>query len=432
MSEFEPVQKNVLIPLVSLFPHDRNYRGHPPDQIKMLKASLERFHGQVRSIVVQECANGSYTIVAGHGVVQAAQELVDANPIHYAHLQKLRCDIIDISWPTDEVNAYLIADNNLSQHASDDNELLAQLLSEQQNAGYDLASLGTDDETLRQMLEALGDEYAGGGSQDDEEEDEIPEEVETRCKPGDIWRLGDHYIACLDALSPVTYEKLLQGKRPHAIIADAPYGMRLDADYSEMRTNLRFVRDKGKVHGNKYDNVIGDHEDFDASPLVNVFHDVHEQFWFGADYYSATLGDTMHTGCWLVWDKRLEESADKMFGSCFELIWSKQKHKRDVLRHKWAGIFGMEHEPMHKRQHPTQKPLRLLEDIITRYTDEGQIILDPFLGSGTILISAQRTGRICYGCELSPAYCDVVISRWETETGQEATLLERIEEAAHA
>src|SRR5689334_4422777 len=99
MSELEPVQKNIMLPLVSLYPHDRNYRNHPPEQIKMLKASLERFNGQVRSIVVQECANGSYTIVAGHGVVQAAQELINANPTHYAHLQKLRCDIISASWP---------------------------------------------------------------------------------------------------------------------------------------------------------------------------------------------------------------------------------------------------------------------------------------------------------------------------------------------
>lgn len=161
--QLEPVQKNIMIPLSALYAHSRNYRSHPPEQIKMLKASLERFNGQVRSIVVQDSANGSYTIVAGHGVVQAAQELVDANPTHYAHLQKLRCDIISSSWPVDEVNAYLIADNNLSQHANDDDEVLLQLLQEQADAGYDLASLGTDDETLRQMLEALGDDVIASG-----------------------------------------------------------------------------------------------------------------------------------------------------------------------------------------------------------------------------------------------------------------------------
>jgi DNA modification methylase len=121
-----------------------------------------------------------------------------------------------------------------------------------------------------------------------------------------------------------------------------------------------------------------------------------------------------------------------MFGSSFELIWSKHKHKRDILRHKWASFFGTEHEPQRGRQHPTQKPVRLLEDIIMRYTTEGQVILDPFLGSGTTLIAAQRTGRVVYGCELSPVYCDVILSRFESESGESATLLERIEEASHA
>ena len=133
----------------------------------------------------------------------------------------------------------------------------------------------------------------------------------------------------------------------------------------------------------------------------------------------------------MVWDKRLEENFDDMKGSCFELIWSKQKHKRNILRHRWIFFFGTEHEPQRGRQHPTQKPVLLIEDLINRYTSEGQVILDPFLGSGTTVISAERTGRIAYGCELSPAYCDVVISRWEAETGEQAQLLDRIEDPAH-
>lgn len=160
MSELEPVQKNIMLPLVSLYPHARNYRSHPPEQLKMLKASLERF-GQVRSIVAKENGDGSYTIIAGHGIVLAAQELVNAHASYYEKLGSLRCDLIPSSWPMIECEAYLIADNNHAQHASDDETLLAQLLQEQQDAGYDLASLGTDDETLRQMLEALGDEYLG-------------------------------------------------------------------------------------------------------------------------------------------------------------------------------------------------------------------------------------------------------------------------------
>lgn len=430
MSELEPVQQNILIPITSLYEHKRNFRSHPPEQIKKLKASLERW-GQVRSIVAQVNTDGTYTIVAGHGLVQAAQELVNAHASYYERFGKMRVDVIPASWSPEQVTGYLVADNTLSQDASDDEELLARLLLEQQDAGYDLASLGTDDETLRQMLEALGDEYAGGGSQGDEEDefDEEVDEEQTRVQVGDVWQLGRHKIICGNSLDSTIYSKLLDSIRPHAIISDPPYGMRLDADFSGMVNKLQFAQEKGIKSGHKYANVIGDHEDFDASIILSIFSDVKEQFWFGADYYSVSLGDTMHTGCWLVWDKRLDESADKMYGSCFELIWSRQKHKRDMLRHKWAGVFGTEHEPQRGRQHPNQKPVPLLEDIITRYTDEGQIILDPFLGSGSTLISAERVGRTVYGCEISPAYCNVILNRFTSQAGMEPELVVRLEVA---
>jgi ParB-like chromosome segregation protein Spo0J len=148
------VKENKLVPLALLFPHERNYRAHPESQIIKLAASLERF-GQVRSIVTQACENGSYTIVAGHGVVLAAERLKYSD---------LRADILPASWSQAQIEGYLVADNNLSSEAVDDDTLLATLLQEQQDAGYDLASLGSDDETLRQMLENLtpasGDEWS--------------------------------------------------------------------------------------------------------------------------------------------------------------------------------------------------------------------------------------------------------------------------------
>ncbi len=418
---------NALVPIDAIKPHPRNYRSHPEQQLTYLQASHERF-GQYRSVVLWSRPRGKYVTVAGHGIIEAMRQ---------RGITEIRADVLPQNTPQTEIDAILIADNNIAQHASDDDALLAQLLQEQQNAGFDLTALGSDDETLRQMLASLGDGYAGE-EESDGAEDELPEEVETRCKPGDIWTCGSHVVACLDALDTVTYPKLLAGVRPHAIITDPPYGMRLDTDYRAMHTSptdnyLRFMQTTGANLGHNHPPVLGDDSDFDASWLREQFADVKEQFWFGADYYAMSLGDTGHMGCWLVWDKRLTEEMDRGYGSCFELIWSKQKHKRDILRHVWSGIFGMQYETSsHKRVHPTQKPVRLLEDIITRYTDEGQIILDPFLGSGSTLISAQRTGRVVYGCELSPAYCDVILSRYEAETGQFATLLSRHEEAVHA
>ncbi len=243
-------------------------------------------------------------------------------------------------------------------------------------------------------------------------------------KHGDIYQLDRHRIACLDAFDPITFEVLLEGKRPHAIITDPPYGMRLDTDFESMRPSHTFREEKGVTGGRKYVPVHGDEHDFNAAFFTSLFQDVPEQFWFGANYYAVTLGNTMHSGSWLVWDKRELENFDKMFGSCFELIWSRKKHKQDILRHRWAGVFGTEHEVEKCRSHPTQKPLPLIEDIIMRYTKPGQYILDFFLGSGTSIIAAERMGRTAYGCELSPEYCEIAIQRWQNLTGQQARRVE--------
>lgn len=143
------VKENHTVPLSALVAHDRNYKIHPPEQIEKLVASLERF-GQVRSIVVQPHHDGkTYTIVAGHGVVEAARK---------ADMAELRADILPASWTPEQVRGYLVADNLHAQGATDDEDLLTELLHEQYDLGYDLGSLGADDEMLRQMLAEEPDE----------------------------------------------------------------------------------------------------------------------------------------------------------------------------------------------------------------------------------------------------------------------------------
>ena len=163
------VKENRMVPLVALFPHPENFRSHPPEQINNLVASLERY-GQVRSIVVQSNADSSYTIVAGHGVYLAAQKL---------SYQELRADILPSDWSPEQVKGYLVSDNLLSNGASDDTELLARLLQEQSDAGFDLASMGSDEETLRQMLESLGDAYFEPVGED--EQGKLDEKAKVTC-----------------------------------------------------------------------------------------------------------------------------------------------------------------------------------------------------------------------------------------------------------
>jgi len=114
---------------------------------------------------------------------------------------------------------------------------------------------------------------------------------------------------------------------------------------------------------------------------------------------------------------------DRMFGSSFELIFSKVRHKRNILRHKSSGMFG---SIAGSRIHPTQKPVVLLADIIERYAEAVCIIYDPFLGSGTTLIAANQLDRICYGIEISPQYVDVIVKRYINHVGSsESVFVER-------
>ena len=102
------------------------------------------------------------------------------------------------------------------------------------------------------------------------------------------------------------------------------------------------------------------------------------------------------------------------------MCWSKNKHKREIARIKWAGIFGMEKEHDKKRVHPTQKPMLLTEWFFNKWGKGLSIIVDLYLGSGSTLIACEKTNRICYGMELDTKYCDVIIERWEQFTGQKA------------
>ncbi|MCE2721457.1 MAG: site-specific DNA-methyltransferase, partial [Anabaena sp. 49628_E55] len=203
--------------------------------------------------------------------------------------------------------------------------------------------------------------------------------------------------------------------------SDPPYGMRLDADYSKMGKGIPEI---GVKKSKGYANVIGDHEDFDPSVLINLFHFVKEHFWWGFDYYAERLNDR-NNGSIIVWDKRVLDALDPILGSSFELCWSKVKHKREIARIQWSGYFGTEKEFDRKRCHPTQKPTLLCEWFFEKYGDSDDVIFDPFLGSAPSIIAAQKMegDRTVYGFELSPDYCEVIIQRFEKFTGIEAKLI---------
>jgi hypothetical protein len=217
---------------------------------------------------------------------------------------------------------------------------------------------------------------------------------------------------------------VMGGERSKGLIADPPYGMDLDTDYTQMadwankQVGGKYEGFRRKAAGSKskeYAPVTGDNKPFDASFLFEFYGDAEEIFLWGADYYSDTIPNVKRGG-WLVWDKRIDEGLDKMFGSAFELCWSKKPHKRDIIRERWAGYFGTEKQDTRGRIHPTQKPLGVINFLLSRHTREEWVIADPFLGSGTTLVACENLKRKCRGIEIEPAYLAVTLERWRDLT----------------
>ena len=246
-------------------------------------------------------------------------------------------------------------------------------------------------------------------------EEEIPEPPKKpKAKLGDIYQLGNHRIMCGDSTKDL--DKLLMKINIDLLLTDPPYGINLDTDWTDMKSNLNCTL--GKKRGNRYDRIIGDDKEFNPDFLIKL--NIKETFLWGGDYLMQHFPRILQGGSLLVWDKRLNESFDKGFGSAFEICWSKKKHKREILRVRWFGVFGMEIQDTKKRIHPTQKPLQIFTWIIDKYSKENDTVLDCYLGSGSTLIACEQTQRICYGMEIDPCYVDVVIQRWENYTHKKA------------
>ena len=202
----------------------------------------------------------------------------------------------------------------------------------------------------------------------------------------------------------------MQGERAGAVVTDPPYGMNLDTDYSAISG--------GEGKSLKHDKIIGDDKPYDPTPLFELFGYCDEIIMFGADYYLPRIPN-WESGCWLIWDKRVEDKYDAVIGSSFDVLWSKKKRRKEILRFQYVN-WGARMKDGGKF-HPTMKPVDLIEQIIDKTTSA--IIVDPYLGSGTTLIACERLGRKCRAVEISPAYVAVAIQRWVDVTGGEPVML---------
>ena len=375
----------IKLPINQVKANPNNPRIIKDDKFKKLVQSIKEFPEmlELRPIVVNE----DMVVLGGNMRLKACKE---------AGLDKV--PVIKASNLTEEQQKEFIIKDNVGFGEWDWNDLANNWETEKlQEWGLDIP--GFENEVV---LEAEEDDFAApdGG-------------IETDIVLGDLFEIGEHRLLCGDSTDSDQVAKLMNGKKADMVFTDPPYGMKLDADYSEMSNNSTFAKEKGIRNGKKYNNVIGDHNDF-SEELINTifshFSNTKEIFIWGADYFAELLPNK-NNGSWIVWDKRVDENFDKMYGSAFELCWSKNKHKREIARIRWASAFGTEKEFDHKRHHPTQKPTELASWFFNKWGNQNDLIVDLYLGSGTSMITSHQLKRKCYGMELDPKYCQVIVDR---------------------
>jgi hypothetical protein len=387
-----------------------NVRKHSRRNLDAIKASLRKF-GQQKPIVVD--AKG--IVLAGNGTLTAAQEL------GWTEIQIVRTELAGV-----EATAFAIADNRTAELAEWEEDKLSQVLQSLKVEDADLlAATGYDAAEVDKMSKA------------EVTEDEVPEPpAEPITKPGDLWILGDHRLLCGDSTKAEDVGRLMAGAKADLCFTSPPYGLGKSVALSGNK--------KMAASGNPYD----DHEDNPAewAGLMSA--------WFAAS-------DTAVSDVWVVnvqplagnkrdlvrfiadnagrlvdvatWDKghAAPQMAAGVMASRYEwmiIFAASNGASRAVPLSSWQGTVqsvyvaspqrGNEFSDIHAATMPLHVPAWVMQTLC----DQSKSVYEPFCGTGTTLIAAEQLGRKCYGMEISPAYCDVIVQRWENLTGKKAVL----------
>jgi DNA modification methylase len=346
-------------------------------------------NGDVEAIKKSLAVNGWY----GSVVANMSTKHILAGNHRVMAAKALGWETVPVQWvdvtPEEELRI-LVVDNRTTRIGQDDTTKITDILAELANTpiGLEGTGYGAAD------LDALIDELAGTADPTEllTDPDEVPEEVETRCKPGDLWILGRHRLLCGDSTKADDVARLMDGNTIDAVVTDPPYGMNA-------------VKNSG-VLKDKYKDIVGDESIDVALKAIDLWMSKGKQVWWGANYYANALEPS---ACWLVWDKN-NGGSDQMDA---ELAWTNLK-----------GVTRMFTKASEKtnRVHPTQKPVSLTQWILSRFMDDVDIVADPFGGSGSCLMACEIEGKKCFTIEYTSDYCDVIIQRWENATGQKAVL----------
>lgn len=386
-----------------LIPYALNSRTHSEEQVAQLAAAIRMF-GFTNPVLIDEANN----LIAGHGRVQAARKLgMDVVPA-----------IVVTGLDEQKRRALIISDNKIALNAGWDEEILRNELSD---LAADFGELmGFSDDELARLLAV-----ETPGLTDEDDVPEVP--VNPVTVPGDVWVMGKHRIRCGDSTVATDVEALLAGVKPHLMVTDPPYGVVYDPEWRGKARNA-----DGSLLSTGNDRAKGKVENDDKAD------------WREA--WALFPGDVAY-----VWHAGLFAGvvADSLVACDFKLrsqiIWAKSnfaigrgdyhwQHEPCwyAVREKGTGHYGGDRKQTTLWQiakpqksetgHGTQKPVECMKRPIENNSSHGQVVYEPFSGSGTTIIAGEMTGRCVYAMELSPQYVDVAVKRWQDFTGQAAVL----------
>ena len=367
-----------------LKPYANNAKIHTAEQIEQIKRSIEEF-GFNDPVAVWH----DNEIIEGHGRLLAVMEMPEIETVPIIRLD----DLTD-----EERRAYMLAHNKLTMNTDFDFEMLDSELDniieiDMSEFGFDIE---IDDDALEEIVE-----------------DDFSEEVETRCKLGDLWQLGNHRLICGDSTDVDVIDRLMDGVKADMVFTDPPYGYNYQ---SNMRTKTE-----------KFDVLENDDKILDFLPnllgRVKGFVMICTT-WKVLDKWMPLFKQYFDLSNMIIWDKGGGYIGDlkHTFGTDYEIILC-SSNNAEIKGKRIGSVWSIRKDKESDYEHPTQKPVELSATAISSTTEQGNIVLDCFGGSGSTLIACEQLNRKCYMCELDPHYCDVILQRWEDFTGQKAVLL---------
>ena len=422
------------VPVNALRPYAGNARTHSARQIRKIAKSIKAF-GFNNPIL----ASDDFTVIAGHGRLEAAKQLKMASVpvLRLSHMTK------------EQIRAYVLADNKLALEAGWDREMLAIELQGLIDLDFEVELSGFE---TAEIDIVLGDsDEAAGGAQAAEDALPPPSELPPVTRLGDIWVLGKHRLLCGDAREPASYDALLDGEKAEFVFTDPPYNVKIAGNVSGL----------GKIRHTEFAMASGEMSRKQFTDFLRViFRRLAENTSDGSIHQVCMdwrhMGEVVEAGhvafgelknlC--VWNKT-NAGMGSFYRSQHELVFvfkngtAPHVNNIELGRHgrsrsnvwTYAGVNTFRAGRLDElAMHPTAKPVALVSDAIKDCTHRGGVVLDPFCGSGTILIAAERTGRKARAIELDPAYVDAAVRRWQKFTGKAAVLavtgetFERVEE----